>query len=213
MEKLMSFRQSVSQLRPARTQKVDLVEKVQSILTEAFTFPITNTKDAKKYNLEKLFKYLKKKNYDDIPIVVDPSNGDYKIRSAKKFKIEIDTFIKDNRIKPANYGQGTPSDKDTKVPTPSGADWENIICHQYNKLLGNENFDPDARDEAKQFYPTYERAGKDSAKSFAKIIGKKGMVQFGGGRVGQTYLVFGYQKVVQMVHPKLICINHQIILV
>jgi hypothetical protein len=194
MEKLMSFRQSVSQLRPARTQKVDLVEKVQSLLTEAFTFPITNTKDAKKYNLEKLFKYLKKKNYDDIPIVVDPSNGDYKIRSAKKFKIEIDTFIKDNRIKPANYGQGTPSDKDTKVPTPSGADWENIICHQYNKLLGNENFDPDARDEAKQFYPTYERAGKDSAKSFAKIIGKKGMVQFGGGKSRSNLSSFWISK-------------------
>ena len=31
----MSFRQSMSQLRPARTQKVDLVEKVQSLLTEA----------------------------------------------------------------------------------------------------------------------------------------------------------------------------------
>ena len=36
MEKLMSFRQSMSQLRPAHTQKVDLVEKVQQIfLTEA----------------------------------------------------------------------------------------------------------------------------------------------------------------------------------
>jgi hypothetical protein len=35
MEKLMSFRQSMSQLRPAHTQKVDLVEKVQSLLTEA----------------------------------------------------------------------------------------------------------------------------------------------------------------------------------
>ena len=31
----MSFRQSMSQLRPAHTQKVDLVEKVQSLLTEA----------------------------------------------------------------------------------------------------------------------------------------------------------------------------------
>jgi len=35
MEKLMSFRQSMSQLRPAHTQKVDLVEKVQILLTEA----------------------------------------------------------------------------------------------------------------------------------------------------------------------------------
>ena len=34
MEKLMSLRQSMSQLRPARTQKVDLQEKVQSLLVE-----------------------------------------------------------------------------------------------------------------------------------------------------------------------------------
>ena len=33
----MSFRRSMSQLRPARIQKVDLQEKVQSLLTEAET--------------------------------------------------------------------------------------------------------------------------------------------------------------------------------
>ena len=60
--------------------------------------------------------------------------------------------------------------------------------------MGNENFDPDARDEAKQFYPTYERAGKDSAKSFAKIIGKKGMVQFGGGKSRSNLSSFWISK-------------------
>ena len=191
----MSYRRSIEQLRPAHTQKVDLQEKVQSYLTEAFTLPITNVRDAKKYKLEKLFNYLKKKNYDDIPIVVDPSNGEYKIRSAKNFKVEINSFIKDNRIKPAKYGQGSPSkSKDTKVPTPSGADWENIICHQYNKLLGNENFDSNARDEAKQFYPTYEKAGEESAKSFAKVIGKTGMVQFGAGKSKSNLSSFWISK-------------------
>ena len=39
MEKLMSLRRSMSQLRPARTPKVDLQEKVQQILlTESTTF-------------------------------------------------------------------------------------------------------------------------------------------------------------------------------
>ena len=89
----MSYRRSMEQLRPARTQKVDLQEKVQSYLTEAFTLPITNVRDAKKYKLEKLFNYLKKKNYDDIPIVVDPSNGEYKIRSAKKFKVDRKSVV------------------------------------------------------------------------------------------------------------------------
>ena len=31
----MSYRRSIEQLRPARTQKIDLQEKVQSFLTEA----------------------------------------------------------------------------------------------------------------------------------------------------------------------------------
>ena len=35
MEKLMSLRRYIEQLRPARTQKIDLQEKVQSLLTEA----------------------------------------------------------------------------------------------------------------------------------------------------------------------------------
>ena len=34
MEKLMSLRRSMEQLRPARTQKLDLQEKVQSLLVE-----------------------------------------------------------------------------------------------------------------------------------------------------------------------------------
>ena len=48
----MSYRRSMEQLRPARTQKIDLQEKVQSYLTEAFTLPITNVRVAKKYKLD-----------------------------------------------------------------------------------------------------------------------------------------------------------------
>ena len=35
MEKLMSLRRSMEQLRPARTQKIDLQEKVQLFFTES----------------------------------------------------------------------------------------------------------------------------------------------------------------------------------
>ena len=58
----MSYRRAIEQLRPVRYPKQDIQEKTQSYLTEAFTVPITTSKDAKKYKLEKLFNYLKKKN-------------------------------------------------------------------------------------------------------------------------------------------------------
>ena len=79
MEKLMSFRQSMSQLRPARIQKVDLVEKVQYLLTEAYSFFPTSVasikgtlKDFPKDSVEdiiNLFKFLKGK--DKTPINID----------------------------------------------------------------------------------------------------------------------------------------------
>ena len=86
----MSYKRAIEQLRPVRYPKQDVQEKTQSYLTEAFTVPITTSKDAKKYKLEKLFNYLKKKNYDEIPLVVDPSNGQYKIRGkeAQRFKVD-----------------------------------------------------------------------------------------------------------------------------
>ena len=54
----MSYRRSIEQLRPARTQKVDLVEKVQSLLTEATMgtkdfFTKDNTRDNQKLFVKK----------------------------------------------------------------------------------------------------------------------------------------------------------------
>tara|TARA_B100000287_G_C20618196_1_gene774882 strand:+ start:38 stop:1612 length:1575 start_codon:yes stop_codon:yes gene_type:complete len=194
----MSYKRAIEQLRPVRIPKENVQEKTQSYLTEAFTVPITTLKDAKKYKLEKLFNYLKKKNYDEIPLVVDPSNGQYKIRGkeAQRFKVDINTIIQKNNIKvKPKYGQGSPTkEKGAKTANPSGADWENIICHQYNKLLGNENFDPNAKDGAKKFYPTYKKAGEEIAKSFAKKIGKTGMIQFGAGKSSKNLTSFWLSK-------------------
>ena len=207
----MSFRQSVSQLRPARTQKVDLVEKVQSILTEATMdrddfFKRDNQivfakkavsgeivgKDGKKFpkisNRNKLlvaFKKIKRlprkgskeeKNFDELMSLI--TNG----KSHKEIE------------KGANGFSGKRGGQQGKTKAPSGADWENIICHQYNKLLGNENFDPAARDEAKQFYPTYKKAGEETAKTFSKKIGKAGMIQFGGGKSKSNLSSFWISK-------------------
>jgi len=99
----MSFRQSMSQLRPARIQKVDLQEKVQYLLTEAYSFFPTSVasikgtlKDFPKDNMEdiiNLFKFLKGK--DKTPINIDLKkpkyvnvsrtlNGVYDIETIKK---------------------------------------------------------------------------------------------------------------------------------
>ena len=177
----MSFRRSMEQLRPARTQKVDLQERVQSLLTEAtMTARDFFTKDATRDN-QKLF--VKKaiageligtdgKKFKKIPA------NDKELVAFKNLKVNVtpDT-AKDKKVlkdlmdkyfgkmgnieKGANgFSGGKTGDGGSKAP--SGADWENIICHQYNKLLGNENFDINAKNEAKQFYPTYEKAGKES---------------------------------------------------
>jgi len=99
----MSYRRSIEQLRPARTQKVDLQEKVQYLLTEAYSFFPTSVasikgtlKDFPKDNMEdiiNLFKFLKGK--DKTPINIDLKkpkyvnvsrtlNGVYDIETIKK---------------------------------------------------------------------------------------------------------------------------------
>mgnify|MGYP000636624311 CR=1 FL=1 len=193
----MSLRRSMEQLRPARTQKIDLQEKVQSLLTEA-------TMSARDFfSRDNQQQFVKKaiageligtdgKKFKKIPA------NDKELVAFKNLKVNVtpDT-AKDKKVlkdlmdkyfgkmgnieKGANgFSGGKTGDGGSKAP--SGADWENIICHQYNKLLGNENFDINAKNEAKQFYPTYEKAGKETAKTFSKIIGKTGMVQFGAGK-------------------------------
>ena len=205
----MSYRRSMEQLRPARTQKIDLQEKVQSLLTEA-------TMSARDFfSRDNQQQFVKKaiageligtdgKKFKKIPA------NDKELVAFKNLKVNVtpDT-AKDKKVlkdlmdkyfgkmgnieKGANgFSGGKTADGSSKAP--SGADWENIICHQYNKLLGNENFDPNARDEAKQFYPTYEKAGKETAKTFSEKIGKAGMIQFGAGKSKKNLSSFWISK-------------------
>ena len=95
----MSFRRSMEQLRPARTQKVNLQEKVQQLfLTEGgYDTPIKTQTDAKKFiikvrNLQykglfELVKFLQNKKFipqDGIVLAYDKSNGKFKIRYQPK---------------------------------------------------------------------------------------------------------------------------------
>lgn len=104
----MSFRQSMSQLRPARKPKVDLQEKVQYLLTEAYSFFPTSVasikgtlKDFPKDSVEdiiNLFKFLKGK--DKTPINIDlkkPKNVN--VSRYLKGAYDIDTIIKGAKLK------------------------------------------------------------------------------------------------------------------
>ena len=193
----MSFRRSIEQLRPARTQKVDLQERVQSLLTEA-------TMSARDFfSRDNQQQFVKKaiageligtdgKKFKKIPA------NDKELVAFKNLKVNVtpDT-AKDKKVlkdlmdkyfgkmgnieKGANgFSGGKTGDGSSKAP--SGADWEDIIVHQYNKLLGNENFDKKAKESAKKFYPTYEKIGKKIATSFKGKNIKSQMIQFGGGK-------------------------------
>ena len=106
MEKLMSYRRSIEQLRPARTQKVDLQEKVQSLLTEGFDTPIKTQTDAKKFiikkrgiqykGLEELVRFLQQMNLvpqDKVILAYNKSNDKYKIRDERAIQSKNKTAI------------------------------------------------------------------------------------------------------------------------
>ena len=206
----MSFRQSMSQLRPAHTQKVDLVEKVQSLLTES-TMGTKDffTKDATRDN-QKLFvqkaiageligtdgkKFKKIPDNDkllvafqNLKVNVSPES----LEDKKVLKDLIKTYF-GAMGKIEKGANGFSTDKGSSKE-PSGAEWENVIVHQYNKLLGNEDFDKKAKESAEKFYPTYEEIGKTVAENLkAKNIVSQ-MTQFGGGKSKSNLSSFWISK-------------------
>jgi len=209
----MSLRRSMEQLRPARTQKVDLQERVQSLLTEAtMTARDFFTKDATRDN-QKLF--VKKaiageligtdgKKFKKIPA------NDKELVAFSKLKVNVkpDT-TKDKKVlkdlidthfgKMGNIEKGANGFSGGKTgggssKAPSGAEWENIIVHQYNKLLGKEDFDNSAKEAAEKFYPTYEEIGKKIATNFKGKKIKSQMIQFGGGKSKENLSSFWISK-------------------
>ena len=109
MEKLMSYRRSMEQLRPARTQKIDLQEKVQQLfLTEGADTPIKTQTDAKKFiiksrniqykGLQDLVKFLQQKRFvpqDKVILAYDKNNGTFKIRYEPKNQREKQAIEKE----------------------------------------------------------------------------------------------------------------------
>ena len=213
----MSFRQSMSQLRPAHTQKVDLVEKVQSLLTEATMgtkdfFTKDNTRDNQKLFVKKAiageligtdgkkFPAISSRDkllsaFKKLEVVIG-QGADKDKAQAKVLKDLIDKhFGAMGKIeKGANgFSTGKTVDKGSSK-APSGAEWENIIVHQYNKLLGKDDFDKKAKESAEKFYPTYEEIGKTIATNFKGKNIKSQMIQFGGGKSKSNLSSFWISK-------------------
>ena len=210
----MPLQKYVRQLRPIQESYVDHVEQVQSLLIEA-TMSTKDffTKDDKRDNQKlfvqkaiageligtdgKKFSAIPKndkllKAFAELKVNVAPDKGSSEEEVLNKLIKKY--FGKKNNIEKGDNGFSGTAVGEGGSKAPSGAEWENIICHQYNKLLGNENFDPDARDSAKQFYPTYEKAGEETAKTFKKKLSKTGMIQFGGGKSKSNLSSFWVSK-------------------
>ena len=109
----------------------------------------------------------------------NPSKAfDDSLKAKGKFKPTFVTAdgteltIKD-LVKTAAYGgQGSSGE-------PLGHDWESIITHHYNILIGNEGADAEATAKVEEKWEDFDEIGKMLAENFKKKIGSSAMEQYG----------------------------------
>lgn len=175
------------------------MKRFSTYLEEAFVIPIRNRNDIdntpykKKEELKDFFDYLVKNHKetlgdDKVPMVLDDLSSGFKVRNVKTNR-NIVTQIKDEAKKRGiiglSFGQGSFSNDasgKTKSKTPSGADYEDIIVHQYNILVGSEGYDAKAKAKASKFGQEFNDIGKKIGENLIKNYGfKSPMTQFGAG--------------------------------
>ena len=136
--------------------------RFKSYLNEAFNIPITEPTDIDAFDtpydkkeLKKVLDHVKTLKLADIPIVGDGDSsakkGTIKIRYAGLERDSITDWINSNTSLPKkayDFGNGSLSGGEKN---PSGAEWESLITHQINKILGDENYDKDAVKISKKF--------------------------------------------------------------
>jgi len=71
---------------------------------------------------------------------------------------------------------------------PNGAEWESLITHQFNKLLGKEKADEAAMETAGKFYPDYEKSAKAIATAFKKQLGASNVMTQYGAKASKSNL-------------------------
>ena len=217
MEKLMSYRRSIEQLRPARTQKVDLQEKVQSLLTEGSMTPGDFFKrDNQKEFIEKAVAgQIVGKDGKKFPAI---SSRDKKLSAFEKLDGEpdkksperavLDDLIKTyfgsySKIDKILNGFGTPSSGN-----PRGEDWESLIAVAVNKINGLKWSEGEEWKRAEKFWADYETASMKLGNAFVKELKIKGLLkQLGSAtldtnkdwkginKTPKTDLLYGKQKI------------------
>jgi len=183
------LRKFVRQLRPTQEKYVAPVLKIQNFF-ESYSFYPKSEKEIKNtlsdfpsenvQDILKLFTFLKSK--DKTPI-----NIDLKIPNKINVSRDLNDFYNIDDIKTGaslntikiKFGNGS-GNTGKEAPKPKGADWESLITHQYNNILGNEKADTAAFEQAQKFYPKYAESATLTAKSFTKFA-KTTMIQYGGG--------------------------------
>jgi len=213
----MSLRRSMSQLRPARTQKVDLQEKVQSLLTEGSMTPGDFFKrDNQKEFIEKAVAgQIVGKDGKKFPAI---SSRDKKLSAFEKLDGEpdkksperavLDDLIKTyfgsySKIDKILNGFGTPSSGN-----PRGEDWESLIAVAVNKINGLKWSEGEEWKRAEKFWADYETASMKLGNAFVKELKIKGLLkQLGSAtldtnkdwkginKTPKTDLLYGKQKI------------------
>jgi len=184
----MSYRRSIEQLRPARTQKVDLQEKVQSLLTEAAMqrddfFKRDNQtnfvnkaatgqivgKDGKK------FPAISKTN--KLLVAFKELKGEPKKDSQEKE--DFDALMKlitggksHTSIEKGLNGFSTPSSGN-----PRGEDWESLIAVAVNKINGLKWSEGEEWERAEKFWADYETPSMKLGSAFIKELKIKGLLK------------------------------------
>ena len=215
----MSFRQSMSQLRPARTPKQDLQEKVQLFLTEAamarddFFKRDNQANFAKKAAAGQIvgkdgkkFPALSKTN--KLLVAFKELKGEPKKDSQEKE--DFDALMKlitggksHTSIEKGLNGFSTPSSGN-----PKGEDWESLIAVAANKINGLTWSEGDEWDRAEKFWADYETPSMKLGNAFVKELKIKGLLKQlgsstldtnkdwkGVNKTPKTDLIYGKQKI------------------
>tara|TARA_B100001287_G_C22665436_1_gene522585 strand:+ start:303 stop:1910 length:1608 start_codon:yes stop_codon:yes gene_type:complete len=166
---------------------------------EAYVIPIKNRNDIdntpykKKEELKDFFDYIVNNHKealgdDNIPMVVDDMAKGFKIRNVKSNRTivaKLKDEAKERGLIGLDFGQGSFSNDASgkpKTKKPAGADYEDIIVYNYNKLLGQENHDTKAKEKALTFGDEYNQIGEKIGQNLISQYNfKSPMIQFGAG--------------------------------
>ena len=191
----MKATEAYKQLNPRNKTYVSHIDKIQSILQEK----VMDSGEFAKYG-GKRARVLVKAIDDGTPLESDSGTfpltwiddsdkskfisaigkdaADYSsaLKSGTRFKPILQNkdgkqFTVKQIIKTAMFGgQGASGE-------PSGADWEDIITHHYNVLVGKPGFDPKATQAVEKKWDDFDEIGIKIATNFKKNLGGTGMIQ------------------------------------